>query len=220
MAELIEFVSNYSDHSTDNGFQYEFNCNRCHSGYRTEFKPWGIATASNIADAAGSLLGGVLGNVFYKAADMGNRAKSAQWEKAHDAALKDAITEIKPSFIQCPRCQSWVCREKCWNTKKGLCKGCAPDLGVEMAAAQASRSVEEVWAHAKMSEEDKKLSESDWREGIRATCPKCEAPLQTNTKFCPECGAKIKDKAFCAQCGAAMEAGAKFCPECGAKKAE
>ena len=55
-------------------------------------------------------------------------------------------------------------RKACWNDKKGLCKKCAPDLGVEMDAAQASRSVEEVWAHAKMSEEDKHFTETDWRE--------------------------------------------------------
>ena len=39
--------------------------------------------------------------------------------------------------------------------KKGLCKHCAPDLGVEMSAAQSSRSVEEIWRHAAMSAEDK-----------------------------------------------------------------
>lgn len=64
----------------------------------------------------------------------------------------------------------WVCRKGCWNDKKGLCKGCAPDLGVEMAAAQAQRSVEEIHAHARMAEEDKKLSEENGshrkREGL------------------------------------------------------
>jgi membrane protease subunit (stomatin/prohibitin family) len=216
MPDIIEFVKNYTDHSTDNGFQYEFHCDRCGSGFRTKFKPWAIATATNVADAVGGMLGGIFG----KAADLGNRVKSAAWEKAHDEAYISAVAEIKPEFIQCPRCSSWVCRKSCWNTKKGLCKNDAPDLGVEMAAAQASKSVEEVWAHAKMAEEDKHLTESDWREGIRATCPKCEAPLAGNLKFCPECGAKLKEKAFCGQCGATMEPGSKFCPECGAKCGE
>ena len=55
--------------------------------------------------------------------------------------------------------------------EEGALQQCAPDLGVEMAAAQADKSVEEVWAHAKMAEEDKHLTEQDWREGITASCP-------------------------------------------------
>ena len=90
-------------------------------------------------------------------------------------------------------------------------------MGVEMSAAQASRSVEEVWAHAKMSAEDKHLAESDWRQTIVASCPQCEAPLATNAKFCPECGARLNTQAHCTECGALMQPGAKFCGECGAK---
>ena len=215
MAPLIEFVKNYNDESTDNGFQYKFYCDRCGSGFQTRFHEWKIATASNVAEALGDMVGGFLG----RATDaLGDRVKSAAWEKAHDQSYVDAVAEIKPEFIQCPRCSNWVCRKSCWNAKKGLCKECAPDLGVEMAAAQASKSVEEVWAHAKMSEEDKHLTEEDWREGIRATCPKCGVPLSSNVKFCPECGGKIHDKKFCVSCGKPMEAGVKFCPECGAKQ--
>jgi predicted amidophosphoribosyltransferase len=69
-----------------------------------------------------------------------------------------------------------------------------------------------------MAEEDREiLKEKSWREGIRATCPECEAPLPTNVKFCPECGAKIKSEAHCTECGAKLAPGAKFCAECGKK---
>jgi predicted amidophosphoribosyltransferase len=61
------------------------------------------------------------------------------------------------------------------------------------------------------------LKEKSWREGVRATCPKCNAPLATNAKFCPACGAKISAEAHCTQCGAKLKAGAKFCADCGAK---
>jgi membrane protease subunit (stomatin/prohibitin family) len=209
----IEFVSNYSDLSTDKGFQFEFNCDRCSNGFRTQFRPWTVGSVSSVLDAAGSLLGGV----FNTAADVGERVRSAGWQKAHDEAFQEAVQEIRPSFIQCPRCSTWVCRKACWNSKRGLCKECAPDLGVEMSAAQASRSVEEVWAHAKMAEEDKKLAEGNWRETIVASCPNCGAPQATNAKFCPECGTKIKASETCSKCGAKLTAGAKFCPECGEK---
>jgi membrane protease subunit (stomatin/prohibitin family) len=215
MGDSIEFVRNYSDHSTDKGYQFEFHCDRCGTGYRTRFKASVGGMVTGVLGAANSVFGGLFGT----AADLGERARSATWQKARDEAFEEAVQELKPQFIQCPRCSSWVCRKSCWNTKKGLCKQCAPDLGVEMAAAQASRSVEEVWAHAAMAEEDKKLGKEYWREGIRASCPKCEAPLATNAKFCPECGAQLKAAAHCAQCGAKLTPNAKFCPDCGAPTA-
>lgn len=213
MANVIQFVSNYDDRSTDHGFQFEFNCDRCGTGYRTTFQPWLTGTVSNVLEGASSLFGGV----FSSAANVGERVRTAGWQKARDEAFDKAIQEIKPNFIQCPRCQAWVCREKCWNNKRGLCKECAPDLGVEMSAAQSSRSVEEIWAHAAMAEEDKKLATENWRETIRASCPKCGSPLATNAKFCPECGEKLKDDTKCAKCGAKLQPGAKFCAECGEK---
>ncbi|OQW99086.1 MAG: zinc ribbon domain-containing protein [Desulfobacteraceae bacterium A6] len=210
MADKIEFVRNYNDLSTNKGFQFEFCCNRCSTGTRTRFKPSVVGSISTALDAASSLFGGVFGS----AADIGERVRSASWEKALDEAFEEATRELKPDIIQCPRCSTWVCRKSYWNTKRGLCKGCAPDLGVEMSAAQANRSVEEVWAHAKMDEDDKKLSEGNWRETIRASCPKCEAPLATNAKFCPECGTKLKENNLCVHCGAKLSSCAKFCPEC------
>ena len=213
MSDAIEFVSNYNDLSTDRGFQFEFVCNRCGGGFRMPFEAWATGNISSALDAASSLFGGV----FSSAANIGERVRSAGWQKAHDQALAEATAAIKPQFVQCPRCRSWVCRKSCWNTKRGLCKGCAPDLGVEMSAAQASRSVEEVWAHAAMAEEDKKLAEGNWSETVHASCPQCETPLATNAKFCPNCGAKIQSTAFCKECGVKLQPGAKFCADCGTK---
>jgi hypothetical protein len=213
MSQKIEFTSNYEDQSTDQGFQFEFRCGRCGTGYRSRFQPSAIGRVSTALDAAGSLLGGVFG----RAADLGERARSVSWEKAHDDAFIKAVEELRPEFIQCPRCSGWVCRKSCWNTQKGLCKECAPDLGVEMAAAQASRTVEEIWAHSKMAEKDRAmLKEESWREGARATCPKCNAPLAAKVKFCPECGAAIGGNRHCTECGAELAEGAKFCGDCGA----
>ncbi|RPI21253.1 MAG: zinc ribbon domain-containing protein [Chloroflexota bacterium] len=214
MSEKIEFTRNYSDLSTNQGFQFEFFCDRCGSGFRTHFSAFALGQVSGAMEAANSLFGGVFG----KASDLAERARSAAWEKAHDEAFTKAMLELKPDFMQCPRCSSWVCQKSCWNTSKGLCKQCAPDSGVEMAAAQASRTTEEIWAHSKMAESDREmLQEKSWREGVRATCPQCNAPLAKNVKFCPECGAKIKQTAHCTECGAELAVGAKFCAECGTK---
>ena len=215
MSEKIEFTSNYSDNSTDRGFQFEFNCDRCGTGFRTRFQPFAAGTISSALDTASSLFGGI----FNSAANVGERVKTAAWQKARDDAFVKAVEELKPDFIQCPRCSSWVCRESCWNTQRGLCKKCAPDMGVEMAAAQASRTVEEIWAHSKVAEDDREmLKEESWRAGVRATCPQCNAPLAENAKFCPDCGAAIRAERFCTNCGAKMKADAKFCPDCGTKQ--
>ncbi len=216
MSDRIEFTRNHSDLSTDRGFQFEFFCDRCGSGFRTRFQPSALGTVSGALDAASSLFGGLLN----RAADLGERVRSAGWQRAHDEAFVVAMQELRPDFVQCPRCSGWVCRKSCWNVRKGLCKECAPDLGVEMAAAQASRTTEEIWAHSKMAQEDREmLKESSWREGARATCPQCSAPLAAKVKFCPECGARILVQKHCAECGAKLAPGVKFCTECGAKAA-
>lgn len=184
----IEFVANYSDLSTERGFQFEFNCDRCSNGFRTRFGPWTARSVSSVLDAAGSLLGGV----FNTAADVGERVGTAGWQKAHDQAFQESVQETRAQFMQCPGCSQWVCRRACWSSRRGLCKDCAPDPGVEASAAQASRSVEEVWAHAKTAEDDKKPAEGSWRETTVASCPNCGAPQSTSAKFCPECGTKLK----------------------------
>ncbi len=193
MNERIEFTRNHSDLSTTQGFQFEFLCDRCSIGFRTGFQASLTSTVSGAIEAASSLFGGILG----KAADLSERVRSASWEKAHDAAFQRAMEEMRPEFIQCSRCSGWVCRENCWNVQKGLCKNCAPDLGVEMAAAESSRTVQEIWAHS--------------------TCPSCGGALAKKVKFCPDCGAKIQVEGVCSGCGAQLAPGAKFCAECGDK---
>jgi hypothetical protein len=212
--EKVEFTKNYSDLSTDTGFQFEFACDRCGTGYRTKFQTFAMGAVSGALDTASSLFGGVFG----QAANLSERARSATWQKAHDEAFEKSMVDLKPGFRQCPRCSAWVCTKSCWNNKKGLCKQCSPDLGVEMAAAQSSRTVEEIWAHSQVAEEDRDmLQEKNWREGVRGTCPSCNAPLANNAKFCPECGAKIKTEDVCAKCGSKLDPGAKFCGDCGEK---
>ncbi|MEE9150971.1 MAG: zinc-ribbon domain-containing protein, partial [Thermoplasmata archaeon] len=60
------------------------------------------------------------------------------------------------------------------------------------------------------------------QQGARApqatiNCPKCNASIPPNSKFCPSCGEKIGGGINCPKCKAEMPAGSKFCPSCGAK---
>jgi hypothetical protein len=214
MSESIEFTRNYSNLSTNQGFQFEFFCDRCGNGFRTKFKPSVTGTISGAMDAASSVFGGLFGS----AANLSERVHSAGWQKAQDDAFLEAVKELKPEFVQCPRCSSWVCRKSCWNAKRGLCKNCAPDVGVEMAAAQASRTMDDIWTNAATSDEDAAMiAPKNFKEGLTASCPSCGAPLATNAKFCPECGTKVKSALHCTECGAKLQPGAKFCAECGTK---
>ncbi len=122
----IEFVSIYSDLSTEKGFQFEFSCDRCSTGFRTRFRSWTAGSGSGLLDAAGSLLGGA----FDPTTDLGERARTAGWQKSHDDAFQESVQEIRTQFMQCPKCSQWVCRRACWSSRHGLCKDCAPEPGV------------------------------------------------------------------------------------------
>ena len=47
------------------------------------------------------------------------------------------------------------------------------------------------------------------------TCPKCQAKLPADTKFCSQCGTKLSAPPVCPSCGAQVPEGTKFCSQCG-----
>lgn len=67
------------------------------------------------------------------------------------------------------------------------------------------------------------LSDQSSTKPSEGSCKGCGHTLQSNAKFCPECGMKVVTppegalKKFCPECGSKVEAGAKFCNECGNK---
>jgi len=214
LARRMERPRNVQDRSTDNGFQFEFFCDRCGVGHRTRFRPCATGILSGVLDTAGSLFGGLFG----QAAEVGERLRSASWERDHDEALEGAAEEILPEFAQCPHCQAWVCRDRCWNEDRGLCKSCAPDLEVERASVQAERAVEAIRERTGVSDEDERVVARDPGRKRRALCPACGHPRDGVAKFCPECGARIEVSEVCPRCGAKMPSAAKFCPDCGLRR--
>jgi hypothetical protein len=205
----IEFVKNYDDLSTDQGFQFRFHCDRCGNGFQSTFIANKVGMAGGLLRAAGGLFGGVLGSAGHSAYEI----QRAVGGPAHDNALREAVQEIKPLFNQCRRCGTWVCKEVCWNGEKGLCKECAPNLTEEVASAQAT---------AARSQVQTKAMETDQTQGVdvsrqaTATCGSCGASAGPG-KFCAECGSPLAQKTNCASCSAELAAGAKFCPECGTR---
>jgi hypothetical protein len=207
----IQFVANFDDKSTDKGFQFKFYCDKCRSGFISEYQTNVLGVAGSVLSAAGSLFGGVLGRASSSAYEL-NRAVGG---KAHDDALRHAVEEMRPKFRHCTRCGHWVCPESCWNEDRQLCEECAPDPQEEAAAAQAQAAKEQIWDKAKHMDQAQGV---DLQQHATSLCPKCGAHAGT-AKFCPECGTPLATKFKCVKCGAEADHAVKFCPECGAPRA-
>jgi membrane protease subunit (stomatin/prohibitin family) len=203
----IPFTDNYTDLSSNRGFQFKFFCRKCGNGYLSTFQINKLGAAADVANAAASLLGGIFGGAARSASALESMVAGPQ----HDAALKAAVQEISPQFKQCTRCGQWVCEPICWNQKAGLCEACAPDLDEEIAAAQAQAARDQVIEKVKAVDF---VGHRDLAQAAAAVCPKCGAKTQGG-KFCPDCGAAISARKKCAACGAEADGAPKFCPECG-----
>lgn len=204
---MIELTRNFHDHSNDQGFQFEFLCDKCGNGHMTQFVANKMGMATSLLRAAGSIFGGALGS----AANAGDHVKDMLRGKARDEAFAQAVEEGRKHFKQCTRCGHWVCPDVCWNEKRNLCESCAPDLAEEAAAAQAQAAVEQVQAKARATD---LVADVDMKQEQLASCPHCNARVQGG-KFCPSCGKPLSSKVACAKCG--TEFTGKFCPECGTR---
>ncbi|MEK7468710.1 MAG: zinc ribbon domain-containing protein [Planctomycetota bacterium] len=232
----IEFTKNHQDLSTEKGFQFKFFCDKCGNGFLSEYVTNKLGVAGSLLNAAGSFFGGV----FNQAGNSAHQIQKAVGGKQHDEAIRAAVAEMKPKFRHCTRCGKWVCPQACWNEKKSLCEDCAPDIGEELAAAQAQVAKDQVWDKARKADMVKdvdveretvaKCASCGARTGTSKFCPECGKPVAVKTKcggcgaemdaavkFCPECGIPRENKVKCGKCGALINTGTKFCPECGEK---
>lgn len=207
MAGFTPFTKNYNDLSDENGYQFEFRCDICGSGYRSEFIRSNLGTVGNLLSGASSIVGGF----FNSAASAADRVKEMTDRGARDEALEKAANEIMPLFTRCPRCNNWV-DETCWNEARGLCVSCAPKLAAEMEAERANVEI------AQMREAMQKETVFSGDTSARSTvCTSCGKPVGSE-KFCSNCGTPTGQNK-CAQCGAELPAGARFCGNCGTKTA-
>jgi uncharacterized OB-fold protein len=214
MSQMIQFVANYDDLSTDKGFQFTFHCDQCRNGYMSRFQPNAIGIAGSLISAASNFFSGLSGveNAAYQ-------IQRAVGGKAHDAALETAVAEGKQHFKQCTRCGHWVCPDVCWNASAGLCEGCAPDEQEELRAQQAQAAREQI--RTKTRAQDYTQDLDFLSRATLAQCPNCQAKLAADQKFCPACGtanpAARAQERHCTSCGATLKPEQKFCADCGAK---
>ncbi len=215
MGGMVPFTDNYQDHSTREGFQFEFFCERCGNGYASSFRKSITGFGGRMARIGGSLLGGSLGNKMEEVGYQAEWLRDGNRGGARDKALAEAVGEVQQYFTQCHRCGQWVCTTICWNGERGMCVQCAPKLDQEVAGMQAAAQVQQL---------NEKIQQQDWTQDVNyrdqgtAICPSCGGETGGG-KFCASCGtalaaAPAATKKFCANCGTELK-GAKFCAECG-----
>lgn len=223
---LIQFVNNYTDLSTDKGYQFKFHCDKCGNGYMSQYQPSYMGMAGSFLNAASNLLGW-----GHSAGRSAHEVQRAVGGSAHDSAMKTAVEEGKQHFHQCSRCGKWVCPEACWNDQANQCENCAPHYEEEMASVHAKAKAE-----AMRQQLYQKAQETDYTSGVdmggsavpsspNAVKPSAQPPLPElcpcgvevgNAKFCPECGTPTQTyKPRCSGCGYEVHVTTKFCPECG-----
>jgi hypothetical protein len=217
MSNLLQFVANYDDLSTDKGYQFKFHCDKCRNGYMSRYQTSTIGMAGSLLNAAGSLFGGF----FHEAGNAAYQMQRAVGGKAHDEALAVAVQEGKQHFKQCTRCGHWVCPEVCWNHQAGLCETCAPDEQEELSAQQARATSEQIYT--KTREQDYTKQIDFYNRGGIVQCSGCHAKLSPGQKFCGSCGSSVAAATtapgkFCSTCGTNVKADQRFCNACGHKQ--
>jgi len=214
MSNMIQFVANYDDLSTDKGFQFKFHCDKCRNGYLSRFQPNAIGIAGSLLSAASNFFGG-LGSVQNAAYQI----QQAVGGTAHDKALETAVGEGKQHFKQCTHCGQWVCPEVCWNASAGLCEACAPDEQEELRAQQAQATREQIRHKTRAQDYTKELDFLGRTALVQ--CPNCHVKLGADQKFCPSCGTANPvaqpHERHCTGCGSTLKPEQKFCADCGAK---
>jgi hypothetical protein len=209
---MIQFVANYDDLSTDKGFQFKFYCDKCGNGHMSEYMPSCSGTAANLLNTAGTFFGGLLGKVGEGAYEI----QRAVGGKAHDEALRKAVTEAKKFFRQCTRCGKWVCPDVCWNPQASLCEACAPDAAEELAAQRAQATAEQI--SEKVRQQDLTAHLDMKHPAGLNVCPASGGKNSPQSQFGSGCGTALPERpaaVFCGHCGHKLTQ-EKFCPECGA----
>lgn len=209
MPEHIPFTDNVTDLSNEDGYQFEFRCERCGNGYRSAFRSDLRSTGQKLARGLGGLFGGSLSQVGYMADRLLDRGTNSP---AKDDALRAATAEIASRFHQCRGCGDWMCGDGCWNAAVGQCVRCSPNAVEELAQLQAEARRRQV---AERLEAVDLVPDVPLARQAQPRCTACGAQARSGGRFCSDCGAVLAPVASCTGCGAEAAPGARFCAGCG-----
>jgi hypothetical protein len=208
----VPFTGNVRDMCNENGFQWEFACDRCGNGFQSPFEQNVSARGKGVLRMAGEWFGGAV-EKFSSGVEDFNRYG---WMGGEGSATKDrhftkAVEAVTPNFRQCRGCGSWMCAQFCWNNDVGQCMQCSPLASEEIAKAQSYAQRQQFYDAA---------SQQNWTSGHnmgevqKLRCDQCGAST-SGGKFCGQCGASLIKAVHCTHCGTQASPGAMFCAGCG-----
>ncbi|MET9490317.1 zinc ribbon domain-containing protein [Nocardia sp. NPDC006630] len=214
MAAPVVFTSSYYDESNDNGFQWEFRCDRCSTAYKSPFEQNYLSRGRGALRVVRDLLGdhfSSITKVSNAAEDFSNTWGGGSASATKDKAFNNAVAHVKDDFRLCSGCGSWVCARICWNDHVSQCTRCSPLVANQIAQAQAEARGSQIRdaAHQQNWTQNQDLSTP-----ARVTCPTC-GTTTTGGRFCGTCGTGLDMRAHCTGCGHQLQVGTAFCSNCG-----
>jgi hypothetical protein len=211
VAAPVEFTGNVSDLGNENGFQWEFRCNRCGNGFQSPFEQNVASRGRGALRAAGRWFGGAIETFSSGVESFNQYTYGAEQSATKDRAFTRAVQRVRPNFRQCRGCGRWSCAKFCWNEEVGQCMDCSPLVAEEIARAQAD---------AQRFQFREQAYRQNWTQGRdmgqrpRLRCNTCGAGT-SGGKFCQQCGQPLQIQVRCRGCGATASDGAMFCQQCG-----
>jgi hypothetical protein len=138
--------------------------------------------------------------------------------------LQSHWNQVKDRFRECPTCSRVVCLSD-FDTQADFCNDDSPRRNEisESRAEQAGAALKGFASAFGFGEGIQQVGDTmrkaaEQAGAAMARCPNDGTLAAAGTKFCPECGAQMKqpESILCPKCGTDTK-GAKFCPECGTK---
>jgi hypothetical protein len=212
MAAPVAFTGNVTDLCNENGFQWEFSCNRCGNGFRSPFAQNVAARGRGLLRMAGEWFGGKV-ETFSSGVEQFNYygGTFGQESATKDQHFAKAVEAVRSNFRQCRGCGRWACAQFCWNNDVGQCMECSPLAAEELARAQADARRYQLRERAYETDQVGTLNVA---EAPKLRCDTCGAS-SGGGKFCQHCGTAMIKQVSCGRCGASAPPGASFCMECG-----
>lgn len=207
----VPFTGNVRDLCNENGFQWEFSCNRCGNGFQSPFEQNIASRGRGLLRMAGEWFGGGAQTLSSGVEDFNNYGWGGEQSATKDRHFAKAVDTVRPLFRQCRGCGRWACHQFCWNEDVGQCMECSPLVSEEIARAQSE---------AQRYQFREQAFEQDWTSGQafgevqKLRCDACGGSTPGG-KFCQHCGQALIKAVHCTQCGTKTSPGAMFCQQCG-----
>lgn len=167
------FKETYKDLSDENGYAYEFFCERCDKSYRPDYfnKPSGMGyNMVTFFKFVGKKLSGKMPHDL-------NEMKRLEDRAFQRSSFNKSIQLAEEHFLKCTECGKRVCGS-CWNTSQKKCADCAP-LKTEDLPEYMRKKLEK----------EKREKEAKAKSRF---CANCGAEKVEGAKFCEVCGASYE----------------------------